>query len=157
MRAISSFLGVVILLLIGNETARASLFPAEIEACLLGGPCSSVALVQQTSTFTAYSYLDGGTPKFLFEYALGRASNESTTTDTTVLSGSAWLSAEAGYDLTQERHLFTLYLDRVTPTPTNLWLADSDGLDVGLSLVTADLLAGSGLLSCWWTRYGTGG
>lgn len=144
MNAKSLFLGVVILCLIGSETARATVFPAEIQACISGGACTGPVQVQQTSTFTAYLYFDGGTQKFLLEYVLGHASNESTNQNTTQLSGNAWLSADAVYDLTQERHLFTLYLDRVTPTPTNLWVFDSDGLDVGLSLTTADLLAGSG-------------
>ncbi len=144
MNAKSLCLGVVILCLIGSETASATVFPAEIQACISGGACSPLMPVQQTSTFTAYVYFDGGTQKFLLEYVLGHASNESTNQNTTQFSGSAWLSADAVYDLTQERHLFTLYLDRVTPTPTNLWVGDSDGLDVGLSLTTADLLAGSG-------------
>ena len=90
-----------------------------------------------------YSYSDGGTDKFLFEYSLWSSSNESTNFVTTQLTGAAWLSANATYDLTQERHLFTLYLDGVTPTPTNLWVFDSDGLNVGLSMPTSDLLAGS--------------
>jgi len=122
---------------------NAAVFPSEIQDCISNAVCTTPVLVQQAPTFGAYSYLDGGTPKFLFEYSLWPSSNESTNFSITQLSGAAWVSANAMYDLTQERHFFTLYLDGVTPTPTNLWLGDSDGLDVGLSMPTADLLAGS--------------
>ena len=120
----------------------AAILPNEIQDCVSNAVCSTPVLVQQESTFSAYSYLDGGTAKFLFEY-FDLPSSESTNFSTTQLSGSVWISANETYDLTQERHFFNLYLDGVTPTPTNLWLGDSDGLDVGLSMPTADLLAGS--------------
>jgi hypothetical protein len=61
--------------------------------------------------------------------------------------GGLLIFANAVYDLTQPRHFFNLYLDAVTPTPTNLWVVgDTDGLDVGLSMTTADLLNGSGFV-----------
>jgi hypothetical protein len=36
-----------------------------------------------------------------------------------------------------------LHLDQVIPQPQNWWIGDSDGLDVGLSMPTSDLLAGN--------------
>ncbi len=136
-------LGSVIFCLAGNYPVSAAVFPNEIQVCIFNAVCSNPVIVQQASTFSAYSYSDGGTNKFLFEYSLWPSSNESTNFATTQLSGAAWVSANAIYDLTQDRHFFTLYLDGVTPTPTNLWSFDSDGLDVGLSMPTTDLLAGS--------------
>jgi hypothetical protein len=124
-------------------------FPSEIQECISSEVCSTPTIVQQEPTFSAYSYLDGGVSKFLLEYNLWPSSNESTNFSTTQLSGAAWLSANTTYDLTQERHFFNLYLDGVTPTPTNLWVLDSDGLDVGLSMTTSDLLSGSSFFRLW--------
>lgn len=142
-------LGGVFCCLAGNYPVSAAVLPNEIQDCIFNAVCSTPVLVQQAPTFSAYSYSDGGADKFLFEYGLWPSSNESTNFGTTQLSGAAWLSANAVYDLTQERHFFTLYLDGVTPTPTNLWVFDSDGLDVGLSMPTADLLAGSSFFRLW--------
>jgi hypothetical protein len=133
----------IIVQIVSTPVLSAPVFPSEIQACVSTAVCSNPTLVQQAPTFSAYSYIDGGTPKFLFEYSLSSSSNESTNFSTTQLSGAAWISANATYDLTQERHFFALYLDGVAPTPTNLWIFDSDGLDVGLSMPTSDLLAGS--------------
>lgn len=132
----------IITQIISTPVLSASIFPSEIQTCVSTSICSNPALVQQAPTFSTYSYLDGGVSKFLFKYSLSPSSSESTNFSTTPLSGAAWLSANATYDLSQERHLFSLYLDGVTPTPTNLWVGDSDGLDVGLSMSTPDLLAG---------------
>lgn len=137
------FLGSVFCCAVGNYPVSAAVLPVEIQDCVFDAVCSNPVLVQQEPTFSAYTYSDGGTDKFLFEYSLWPSSNESTNFGMMQLSGAAWLSANAEYDLIQESHFFTLYLDGVTPTPTNLWLGDSDGLDVGLSMPTADLLAGS--------------
>ena len=128
--------------IVSTPVHSAPVYPSEILTCISTMVCTNPTLVQQTSTFSTYSYLDGGTAKFLFEY-LDLSSSESTNFSTSQLSGSVWISANETYDLTQERHFFGLYLDGITPTPTNLWVFDSDGLDVGLSMPTADLLAGS--------------
>lgn len=141
--------GSLIFCLAGNYPVSAAVFPNEIQDCVSNAVCSTPVLVQQASTFSAYSYSDGGKSKFLFEYGLWPSSNESTNFASTQFSGAAWVSANATYDLTQERHFFTLYLDGVTPTPTNLWDFDSDGLDVGLSMPTTDLLVGSSFFRLW--------
>ena len=131
-------------LLVAHKTASASDFPREIQASISAGTCTTPTIVQQQPTFSAFSYLDDGIEKYLMEFPLASASKELTNFTTISLFGSAWISANAVYDLTEERHHFTLYLDRVTPTPTNLWIFDSDGLDVGLSLTTDALFAGGG-------------
>lgn len=135
--------GLLFFVLNAFSTVNATVFPNEVEDCITSTVCSSPVLVEQTSSFSAYSYTDSGTDKFLFEYTLGTLSNESTNFTTTSLSGDAWLSANATYDLNLDQHFFTLYLDGVTPSPTNLWLGDSDGLDIELSMPTSDLLSGS--------------
>lgn len=132
----------IITQIFSTPVLSAPVYPSEIQACISTMVCSNPTLVQQAPTYSAYSYFDGGTAKFLFEY-IDLPSNESTNFSTTYLSGSVWISANETYDLTQERHFFNLYLDGITPTPNNLWVFDSDGLDVGLSMPTPDLLAGS--------------
>lgn len=139
----AAILGGAFCCLVGSYPVSAAVLPSEIQDCISSAVCSTPVPVQQGPTYSAYSYSDGGIDKFLFEYSLWPSSNESTNFGTTQLSGAAWLSANAAYDLTQERHFFTLYLDGVAPTPTNLWVFDSDGLDVGLSMPTPDLLAGT--------------
>lgn len=135
--------GAALCCLIGSYPVSAAVLPGEIQNCIASSVCSTPVPVQQGLAYTAYSYSEGGTDKFLFEYSLWPSSNESTNFGTTPLSGAAWLSANAAYDLTQERHFFTLYLDGVEPAPANLWIFDSDGLSVGLSMPTVDLLAGT--------------
>ena len=146
---LSAVCACIITTVISTPVLSASVFPSEIQSCVTSTVCTNPTLVQQMPTFNAYSYSNGGRTKFLFEYSLGNLSNESTNFSMTQLSGAAWLSANVTYDLIQERHFFTLYLDGITPTPTNLWVFDSDGLDVGLSLTTADLLAGSSFFHLW--------
>jgi len=138
----------IITQIVSTPVLSVPIYPNEIQACISTTVCSNPTLVQQSSTFGAYLYLDEGIPKYLFEY-LDLPSSESTNFSTTHLSGSVWVSANATYDLTQERHFFNLYLDGVTPTPTNLWVFDSDGLDVGLSMPTPDLLAGTSFFRLW--------
>jgi len=149
LHLLGSLCACVITQIVSTPVHSAPVFPSEIQACISTAVCSNPTLVQQAPTFSAYSYLDGGISKYLLEYNLWPSSNESTNFSTTQLSGAAWVSANATYDLTQERHLFNLYLDGVAPTPTNLWIFDSDGLDVGLSMTTTDLLAGSSFFRLW--------
>jgi hypothetical protein len=102
----------IITLTASTPVFSAPVFPGEIQACVSSASCSTPALVRQASTFSAYSYSDGGTDKYLFEYSLRSSSNESTNYVTTQLSGAVWLGANANYDLTQQRH-FLLFILRV--------------------------------------------
>ncbi len=142
-RLLGAVCACIIIQMLSVPAISAPVFPGEIRACVTSTVCTNPTLIQREPTFSAYSYLDGGILKALFEYNLWPSSNESTNFVTTQLSGAAWVSANQTYDLTQERHFFTLYLDGVTPMPTNLWVFDSDGLDVELSMPTPDLFAGS--------------
>jgi len=146
-RLLGAVCACIITLIVNTPVISATVFPSEIQACVTSTVCTNPTLVQQAPTFSAYAYSDGGAPKLLLEYNLWPSSNESNNTTSTQLSGTAWLGANFQYDLSQERHFFTLYLDGVTPTPSNIWSGDSDGLDVGLSLITTDLLAGNGFFS----------
>ena len=140
---LNAFFIEIIIHIFSTPAFSASVFPRDIQACINTMACNNLTLIQQEPMFSAYSYFDEGMHKYLFKYSLSSSSNESTNFSTTELSGTAWLSANATYDLSENSHFFTLYLDNVTPAPTNIWIGDSDGLDVGLSVSTTDLLAGS--------------
>jgi hypothetical protein len=130
--------------------AATTSFPEKILEAIADGSISTPTLAQMQPTFQAFSYEEQGESNYLIEYFLGSGSRESTHFSSTTLAGSLWLGVQASYDLSDERHYVDLYLDRVSPPPTNesnIWVGDSDGLDVQLSLVDADLLGGEGFMN----------
>jgi hypothetical protein len=91
-----------------------------------------------------YQYAENTVQKALIGYELKTGSKEIYTDNSSkVLGGPIWVSANQFYDLSEDRHFFSLYLDQVIPQPQNWWVFDSDGLDFELSMPTQDLLAGS--------------
>lgn len=130
-----------IITLISIASALAApVFPREIQACVTGGVCTDPVLQFDSPDMVVYQYADNTVQKALIGYALRNGSSDFGR----VLGGPIWVSTNQFYNLSEERHFFTLHLDQVIPLPWNLWVLDSDGLDVGLSLTTVDLLGGSG-------------
>ena len=130
-----------IITLISIASALAApVFPREIQACVTGGVCTDPVLQFDSPDMVVYQYADNTVQKALIGYALRNGSSDFGR----VLGGPIWVSTNQFYNLSEERHFFTLHLDQVIPLPWNLWVLDSDGLDVGLSLTTADLLDGRG-------------
>lgn len=117
-------------------------FPNQIQTCMDAGQCSAALPIAASAYTSAFAYSDGTTAKFLLGYSLGSGSRDGDT----VLGGTLWVGAQASYVLGDALHVFDLYFDRVTPTPSNLWIGDSDGLDVQLALTDDALLAGQGRL-----------
>ena len=143
-RLLDAVCGGIFVLATTTPTLSAPVFPREIQACVTGGVCTEPVLQFGSPGMVVYQYSENTTIKALIGYDLKTGSKEIYFDNTSrVLGGPVWVSANQVYDLSEERHFFTLYLDGVTPIPANLWLGDSDGLDVGLSMPTADLLAGS--------------
>lgn len=131
-------------LVFGSVTGKAAVvLPADIQDCIDSGTCSNPVIAQTNSTHTVYNFVDSGIQKYLFAYRLSPQSSETTNFSSTAFSGVAFVSANASYDLTQNLHSFKLYLDQVSPTPINIWLGASDGLNLELRMPTSDLLAGS--------------
>lgn len=135
--------------------------PADIQSCLLAGTCSvsanSSADFDNKSFFdyTTFTASEGLTSRQLVRYTLAPPSakvHARTSTDGSAfddfshdaLAGTVWLAADNHYDLAQSRHTFTLYLEKVSPTPDNLWLWGDHPLTRIISVSTAELLAGHG-------------
>lgn len=130
-----------IITLISIAPARsAPIFPREIQACVTDGVCTKPVLQFDSPDMVVYEYAENTVQKALIGYELRKGSLDFGR----VLGGPIWVSANQFYNLSEERHFFTLHLDQVIPQPGNLWIGDSDGLDLGLSLTTTDLLAGGG-------------
>ena len=60
---------------------------------------------------------------------------------TDAFSGYLWMLAKSTYSATETAHPLTLYLDKVAPTPFNMF---GQNVDLSLTMTTADLVAGSG-------------
>lgn len=112
--------------------------PVDIQGCMQAGTCfvsaNSNADFGNASFFdyTAFSPLEGMVSRQLIRYDLTPPSAKTHALTSTydsqfddfsssALGGSVWLAADASYDLSTSRHTFTLYLDKVSPVPENLW------------------------------------
>ena len=119
--------------------ARGSvLFPAAVASCVANAACSAPAFVAAAADFDIYAWSQDGEPGYLLRYPLGAGSRENATS----LAGDLWVGVAQHYDLAAGPHPVALYFDRVDPQPQNLWVGDSDGLDVQLLLPSDALLAG---------------
>ena len=141
--------GIITLITIAPALS-APVFPREIQACITGGVCTKPVLQFDSPDMVVYQYSENTILKALIGYDLKTGSKEIYSDNTSrVLGGPVWVSANQFYDLSEERHFFSLYLDQVIPQPQNWWVGDSDGLDFGLSMPTIDLLAGSSFFRLW--------
>jgi hypothetical protein len=143
------------------STLSVSELPGDIQGCLLAGTCG-VSTTSNTDfgnvsffNFQSYSPQTGLSVKQLVRYALtppsANAHALSSTYDSqyddytySALGGAVWLSANESYSLSESRHTFTLYLDKVSPAPDNLWAWNDHPLQKIISINTDELLAGSG-------------
>jgi len=138
--------------------------PGEVQGCIQAGTCflstNSNADFGNASFFdyTTGSPLEGMVNRQLVRYDLTPPSTKAhgltSTYDSqlddfsySALGGSAWLAADTSYDLSASRHTFTLYLDKVSPAPDNLWAWYEHPLTKIISISTEELLAGHGSYS----------
>ena len=143
------------------STATFQELPDEVQGCLQAGTCflsgNSNADFGNASFFdyTTFTPLEGVVNRQLVRYDLtppsSKAHNLTSTYDSelddfgySALDGAVWLAADTSYDLSASRHTFTLYLDRVSPTPDNLWGWYEHPLTKIISISTEELLAGHG-------------
>jgi hypothetical protein len=135
--------------------------PADIQGCMQAGTCvvspNSNADFGNASFFdyATFSPAEGVVNRQLVRYGLtppsAKAHSLTSTYDSdlddfsySALGGSVWLAADNVYNLADSRHTFTLYLDRVSPAPDNLWGWYDHPLTKIISISTAELLAGHG-------------
>lgn len=163
MKTIYAFAPLLLSTCLGAQASTFSFaeLPGEIQGCLQSGTCSvsanSNADFGNASFFdyTTFSPLEGAVSRQLVRYDLtppsAKAHSLTSTYDSqfddfsySALGGSVWLAADDSYDLSASRHTFTLYLEKVSPAPDNLWAWYDHPLTKIISISTADLLAGAG-------------
>ena len=131
-----------------SHAASAPVFPAEVDACIQSSACTTPTHIINSQYLQAYRYIDNGVAKYLMHYDLfAPSAQQPASGSSTPFAGAVWLGMQQTYDLAQDRHEINLYLDRVNPHPDPLWLLDSNGLDVILTMTSNDLLAGSGFFN----------
>lgn len=166
MKAVYSLVPLIFSTCLGAQASTTTFpeLPGEVQGCLLAGTCflstNSNADFGNASFFdyTTFTPLEGMVNRQLVRYDLtppsAKAHSLSSTYDSelddfgySVLGGAVWLAADTRYDLAASRHTFTLYLDRVSPAPDNLWAWYDHPLTRIISISTEDLLAGHGSYS----------
>lgn len=125
--------------------------PTSMQTCFsYGGTCWGASLVSppmpgatasllstyDTPDMSAFQYMDGSTDKWLIRYHLTSPSSQGGT----ALAGNVWLSANQAYDLSNSTHGFTLFTEKVSPTPWNGGVMGD--LTHQITLTTASLFAG---------------
>lgn len=137
-----------------SVTARAatitnSELPGTIQSCITATTCAvSDISYYDSGAVNAYQIFQStgaGNPyeqNWLIRYSLSPPSGQSRINPslTESFSGYLWMLAKGTYSTTEAAHSFTLYLDKVTPTPFSMFGQNGD---ISLSMTTADLLAGS--------------
>jgi len=163
MKAVYSLVPLIFSTCLGAQASTTTFqeLPGEVQGCLQAGTCSlsssSNADFGNASFFdyTTFTPLEGVVNRQLVRYDLTPPSSKAHSLTSpydgelddsgySALGGAVWLAADSSYDLSASRHTFTLYLDRVSPTPDNLWAWVEHPLTKIISISTEALLAGHG-------------
>ncbi len=122
--------------------------PSDIQACMSNATCaastSSVMDYNNTSIFEYYDITNNVSGK-LIRYELIN-SYQIQHDVVTSYNGAVWLQASDQYSLENSLHDFTLYLDNVTPIPTDMSYS-GEPLKINIKLTASDLINGSGFIS----------
>ncbi len=147
-----SRLALLFLSLTFSITARAATvansdLPGTIQSCIAAATCSvSNASSYDSGTASAFQIYQstgsGFEANWLMRYTLVPPSGQSRINPplTDSFSGYLWMLAKDTYSADETAHPFTLYLDKVTPAPFNMF---GQSGDMSLFMPTTDLAAGS--------------
>lgn len=145
---------VLVLLLISPAEYVCSItitdLPSQLQACIGSNNCvvDTRAPVVTIGQMEAYYFADNlqGTPAFGYalRYSLLYPSAEISGPGTITYTGDIWLTLYNSYDLSLDANPVTIYTDKVSPQPGNLFLGDSTGLDIDVTMTSAALLSGAG-------------
>ena len=98
--------------IVSTPVLSAPIFPSEIHACVTGGVCTEPVLQFDSPDMAVYQYAENAVQKALIGYELKTGSKEIYSDNSSnVLGGPIWVSANQFYDLSEDRHFFSLYLD----------------------------------------------
>lgn len=128
--------------------------PADIQSCVTSGECifepggaSSISDYGGASLFQYLAMQGGGvTSRFLVRYTLTDA-YQAADDVVTSSSGHIWLGGDMQYNAADSLHEFTLYLDQVSPVPSDLAAPYSPGSPIHLGLNSMDLISGGAFWS----------
>ena len=125
--------------------------PSQLQDCVAGNDCYVNTSTPAASFpgMNAYQFIDNlmTSPRtgYAVQYSLLPPSGvDSTASGFTPYSGSVWLTVYDSYDLTMDAARVTVYTDKVNPTPANLLIGDSNGLDVAIDMQDAALFSSTG-------------
>jgi hypothetical protein len=125
--------------------------PGQLQTCIGNSSCAvtTASALVDYGNMQAYAYTDlsGGSPMtgYALRYALTSPSGRNVTDGGfTSYTGYVWLTVYDSYDLSADSNLVAVYTDTVTPTPANLLIGDSNGLDIAIDMQNTALLSGNG-------------
>lgn len=152
MRLLARAIALLFLSLTFSITTRAATvsnsdLPGSIQSCITASTC----FVSNTSSYdsgtaSAFQIIQptgsGAEFNWLMRYTLVPPSGQSRINppQTDSFSGYLWMLAKGTYSATETAHPFTLYLDKMSPTPFSMFGQTGD---LSLFMPTADLVAGS--------------
>lgn len=123
---------------------------SELPTAMQGSFGSMAVSTFATTNMAAFGYTENSVAKWLIRYGVTTPSHEAyssydslngtSSSSTTPFTGYLWLSANQSYNLADASHQFTLFTDKVSPTPLSLWGSNS----ATFNLNSLALLAGSG-------------
>lgn len=127
--------------------------PSAIQSCIAASTCfASSTSAYDSGMVSAFQLVQdtgsGFEDSWLMRYTLVPPSGQSSLNSAldNSFTGSLWLLAKMSYSTSESAHPFTLYLDKVSPTPFNMFGQSGDGV-LESFMPTADLLAGSSYLT----------
>jgi hypothetical protein len=139
-----------ILLLLGPVHAALAItvadLPGQLQTCVGDASCFlALSPAADFGNMQAYSYTDSGGYGYALRYTLTPPSGQqSSYSGFTPYTGSVWLTVYNSYDLATDSARVTVYTDTVSPTPANLLIGDSSGLDLSIDMQNAALFSSSG-------------
>lgn len=120
--------------------------PTTIQSCVTDTSCSvSYNSSYDSGTASVFEIAEGSETNYLVRYALAPPSAQSRLDPplNEVLSGYLWMGVKFQYSASETYHPVTVFLDKVTPAPFNLFNLFNQSGDLSLLVTTADLVAGS--------------
>ena len=128
-------------------TIATSELPGSIQSCITSATCVvSNSSAYDSGTASAFQIAQstgsGYDSNWLLRYTLTPPSGQSriNPSQSDSFSGYLWILAKSSYSAAETAHPFTIYLDKVSPTPFSMY---GQSGDLSLLMSTADLVAGS--------------
>lgn len=145
----SRLIAVILLLIIPVRAVLAisvSDLPVQLQTCIGDASCYlALTPAADFGNMQAFAYSDTTASGFALRYTLTSPSGQDVNSGNSVpYTDYLWLTVYNSYDLATNSARVTVYTDTVGPTPANLLIGDSNGLDVDINMDNSALLSASG-------------